>query len=333
MKREISIAFQTDKTPQRYIDLARLVNRYDFDAVSVYGDPPYQPSFGPLLIMAPHIHHARLGPAGVSPSRMHPIDMAANTALLALTAPGGAYLGMVRGAWLAEHGITEVAQPIAAIRESAAIVKRLLRGEEGGYQGSIYQIAPHVRAPYPLPQEDIPILIGSWGPKLCAVAGEVADELKVGGSANPDLVPIIRERIMAGERVASRPEGTVGIVMGAVSVVDEDRDTARALARREVALYLPVVAGLDPTLTIDPALLDRIDLNVKSGEFDSAAAMIPDDLLDRLTLSGNPNDVIAQCEALFEAGTARIEFGTPHGMPPEKGIRLIGEKVLPALHR
>ena len=40
----------------------------------------------------------------------------------------------------------------------------------------------------------------------------------------------------------------VGIVVGAVTVVDEDGDAARERARREVAMYLEVVGGLDPTL-------------------------------------------------------------------------------------
>lgn len=41
-QREISIAFQTDKTPQQYIDLAKQVNQYEFDAVTVYCDAPFQ---------------------------------------------------------------------------------------------------------------------------------------------------------------------------------------------------------------------------------------------------------------------------------------------------
>jgi len=42
----------------------------------------------------------------------------------------------------------------------------------------------------------------------------------------------------------------VGVVIGAVSVIDEDRAAARAAARQTVALYLPVVAPLDPTVAV-----------------------------------------------------------------------------------
>ncbi len=61
MTRAISIAFQTDKTAAEYIALARLVNTYAFDTVTVYCDAPYHPPYAPLMLMAPHIERARVG--------------------------------------------------------------------------------------------------------------------------------------------------------------------------------------------------------------------------------------------------------------------------------
>lgn len=332
MSREISIAFQTDKTPAQYMALAKLVNQYDFAAVSVYCDAPFQPSYGPLLLMAPHITRARLGPAAISPSRIHPLDIAAETALLSQLAQGGVYIGIARGAWLAEHGINEITPPLQAIREAIEVVRYMLAGKTGGYQGQVYQIAEHVTAPYPLPDSPIPILIGTWGKKLCALAGEVADEVKVGGSANPALVAIIREYIGAGEKIANRPAGSVKIVLGAVTVVDDDRNRARDAARRAVALYLPVVAPLDPTIQIEPELIERLRQHVNQQEMEAAARLISDDLLNRFAFAGDSTDLIRQAEELFEAGVHRIEFGTPHGLEKsEVGIQLLGEKVIPAL--
>ena len=322
MPREVSIAFQTDRTPAQYIALAQQVDQYRFDAVSVYCDAPYQPSYGPLLLMAPHIRRARLGPAAVSPFRVHPIDIAANTALLAGLARGGVYVGMARGAWLADHGIAEPARPLQAIREAVEVVRYLLSGGTGGYAGQVFRLAPHVRAPYPLPDAPIPVMIGTWGPKLAALAGEIADEVKVGGSANPAMVPVMRGYIQ---------NDRVGVVMGAVTVVDEDRAPAREAARWAAALYLPVVAPLDPTAQVEPALLARIRQHVAQGETGAAARLIADDLLDRFAFAGNPADVIRQAEALFDADARRVEFGTPHGLSAEEGLRLLGERVLPAL--
>lgn len=329
--RRVSIALQTDKSAADYIALARLIDAYPFDAVSVYCDAPYQPGFAPLLLMAPHLRRARLGVAAVPPSRVHPIDIAAQTALLAELAAGGVYVGLARGAWLADHGIREAAPPIRAIREAAAVIDYLLTGQTGGYAGQIYTLAPHVRAPYPLPTQRVPLLIGSWGQQLCAVAGEIADEVKIGGSANPAVIPVIRGYIAAGETAAGRPAGSCGVVIGAVSIVDEDRQRARWAAKRSVALYLPVVAPLDPTVQVDPELVARLTAAVTAEQWDTAAGLISDELLETFAFAGDPADLIRQTERLFDAGAARVEFGTPHGLPSAHGIRLLGERVLPAL--
>lgn len=331
-KHELSIAFQTDKRAQAYIDLAKLVDAYDFDAVTVYCDAPYHPSYPPLMLMAPHITRARIGAAAVQPSRMHPIDIAAQTALLDDVAPGGTYIGIARGAWLADHGVEEIKPPIQAIRESVDIIKLLLSGASAGYQGHVYQIADHVRAPYPLPERKIPILIGTWGKKLAAVAGELADEVKIGGSANPDVIPVMADYIGKGETQAGREKGTVGIVIGAVSVIDEDREQARLMARRAVSLYMPVVSKLDPTVEIDPELMQRVQAHVNAGEDDLAAQLIPDEILEQFAFAGNADDIIRQCERLFDAGARRVELGTPHGVKESAtGIHILGKQVIPAL--
>ncbi|MEO1443478.1 MAG: LLM class flavin-dependent oxidoreductase, partial [Chloroflexota bacterium] len=266
---KLSIAFQTNKTAAAYIALAQQVDQYDFDAVTVYNDAPFHPAYSALLLMAPHITRARIGPATVQPARIHPIDIAAHAALLETIAPGRTYIGLSRGAWLEAHGITPEAKPITAIRDAVSIVRYLLHGETGGYTGEMYSLAEHVRAPYPLPDAVPPILIGTWGPKLAKIAGEVADEVKIGGSANPDFIPVMHDYI-------GNPD--VGVVIGAVCVVDEDREQARALARREVALYLPVVAKLDSTINVEPELAERIQLHVEAGDSAAAGALISDDL-------------------------------------------------------
>lgn len=331
MPRCISIAFQSDKSPAEYIRLAKLVNKYDFDTVSVYNDAPFHPSFGPLLLMAPHIKTTRLGPAAVSPFRMHPIDIAANSALLAFVSNAGVYLGLARGAWLDEYGIQEPADPVLGMREAVQVIRLLLSGKSASYKGKVFQLPENTTAPYPLPEGVIPLLIGTWGPKLAALAGEIADEVKIGGSANPGIVPYISKYIRTGEKTANRPSGAVKIVLGAVTVVDEDRQAARQAARKALSLYLPVVARLDPTLEVDPGLLEKIEELGQKRRLDKIPPLISDDLLEKFAFAGDAGDLIRQAEALFDAGAGRVEFGTPHGVPSDKGIQLIGRSVLPAL--
>lgn len=330
--RQVALGVQTDKTPAEYVALAQLIDRHDVDVVHLYCDLPFTPSYLPLALMAPHLRRARLGPAGVSLARMTPVDIAADTALLAQLARGGVSVGLVRGGWLADYGMREPERPLQAIREGVAVIRYMLSGARGGLDGDIYPLAEHAWSPWALPPgTQVPVLIGSWGPRLCALAGEIADEVKVGGSANPDILPLVQAWVTRGEARAGREPGRVALAIGAVCVADEDRNVARAAARRSVAMYLPIVAQLDPTVKVEPELIARLQRLFEQRDEDGAARLISDDLLDRFAFSGDADDLIRQAEALYDAGAARVEFGTPHGIESARGIRIIGEQVIPAL--
>ena len=322
--RQLAIALQSDKHLAEYAGLARAVEDFGFDVLSIYSDLMYQPPLGPLTAAALATSRIRLGPASLNPYTLHPVEMAGQVATLDLASQGRAYWGVSRGAWLQAIGI-EQQRPVTRVREAIDVVEHLLSGRTEAYCGSIFRIDANTSLRYKVQRAHVPLLIGSWGPKLLKTAGQRAAEVKIGGSTNPDLVPVIAQRLGEGS--------SCGIVMGAVTIVDEDRDVARAAIRTEMALYLPVVAQLDPTVEIDPELIERMDALVTAGDQQAAGKLIPEDLLSRFSFAGNPFDIIEQCEALFESGATRIEFGTPHGVSGNNGIDLLGRLVLPELRK
>lgn len=325
----LSIAFQSNKTPAEYEALAMLVDGYGFDVVSVYNDLLYQPALGPLLTMARYLTQTRIGPAVLNPYTVHPVEIAGQTALLDLASEGHAYLGLGRGAWLDALGL-ETRRPVDTLREAILLVQHLLARRPEAFEGEIFRLAAGMTLRYEPLRSRVPITIGTWGPKTAQLAGEVANEIKIGGTANPALVGHLQPFIDAGLASAGRRPGSVGVCLGAVTVVDEDREAARALARREVALYLPVVAPLDPTMT-DRDWLDRITSAAGRGDYDAVTRDISDDVLDRFAFAGSPSDIVRQVEAIAESGATRVELGTPHGIDSTRGIKLLGERVLPAL--
>jgi 5,10-methylenetetrahydromethanopterin reductase len=321
---EISIAFQSNKSMAEYAELGKMAEDFGFDALSIYGDLMYQPPIGPLLVAAMATSRIRLGPASFNPYTVHPVEITGQVATLDLASQGRAYWGISRGAWLDSIGIRQD-RPITRVRESIDVVEHLLADRRQAYDGEIFTLTEHHSLRYDVQRPRVPLLVGSWGPKLISLAGERAAEVKIGGSTNPDVVPVVAGWLGEGS--------ACGIVLGAVTIVDEDRALARAAIRREMALYLPVVAKLDPTVEIDPELVKRMDRLVTQGDQDAAGNLIPDELLDRFGFSGRPDDIIQQCEALFAAGVSRIEFGTPHGITDRNGISLLGRQVLPALRQ
>ena len=178
---------------------------------------------------------------------------------------------------------------------------------------------------------DVPFLLGTWGPQTLAACAKDITEVKLGGTANPAAVSRMRSVLESSATHSQRGTDAIGLVVGAVTVVDTDGKAARDLARREAALYLPVIAELDPSLAIEPELLARIRAASDAYDFARAGSYISDALLRRLAFAGTPEQVADQAAAVFEAGAQRVEFGTPHGLSTAQGLRLLGGRVLPAL--
>lgn len=323
IKPSISIAFQTDKPLSEYGRLAQIVENYNFDGVTVYNDLLYQPAWLPLLEIARATSRVRLGPAAINPFTCHPINIAANIALIDEMSNGRSYLGFARGAWLDFVGLQPQNGP-QQLREALACVRHLLQKQTDPLPGDYFPLAGGEAFRWTAVNPDIPFLLGSWGVKTITACQPFVDEIKLGGTANPGVVRWLRQQL-ANE--------TPGIVVGAVTVVSEDRDEALALARREVALYLPVVAKLDPTLDLDKELIERIGRAVKGHDWETAVSLISDDLLKTFAFAGTPQEITQQTLSLFAAGANRVEFGTPHGITSQDGLRLLGEKVLPAVRQ
>jgi 5,10-methylenetetrahydromethanopterin reductase len=302
--RELGLGLQSNKLPGDYAVLAAGAERAGFDVITVFNDLFFQPALPALLEIARATERVHVGPSCLNPFTVHPVEIAGQTAALDLASGGRAFLGLAAGAWLDRIGV-DGSSPLTAISEAWEVVRRLLAGDDSGFEGRRFSLEPGDTLAYEPLRREVPLLVGTWSPRLTAFAGEHAAELKLGGCANPAMVRLTRERLGGSD---------TRIVVGAVTVVDEDDAAARALARAEVALYLPVVAGHDPTVEVD---LD--------------APEISDEVLDLFAFAGSPERIAEHAEALFAAGADRVEFGTPHGIGERRGVELLGARVLPRL--
>ena len=311
-----------------YGSLGRLAEDLGFDVVSVFGDLGDQPALPALLEVAAATHRVSLGPACLNPYTLHPVEIAGQLAVLDAASGGRAYLGLARGAWLPSIGVAQP-RPARAIKEAAEVVRALLAGEGSGYRGEVFTLDPGVRLTYDVARKHVPLLIGGWGERTVALAGEIAGELKVGGSANSWLVPVMRSRLASGEARVGRRAGSTGIVLGAVTVVDQDGEAARERARSAVAMYFEIVAGLDLTIDVPDNLIAMMSRLLKAGDRLEAGRLIPDELLHRFAFCGTPEQVARQVRDIFDAGASRVEFGSPFGLDADSGLRLLGQRVLP----
>lgn len=188
---EIGLGLQSDKRAEEYAALAVLAEECGFDVVSVFGDLLFQPPIYPLLEMARATARVRLGAACWNPYTLHPYEIAGQLAALDQLSDGRAYLGLARGAWLDVLGI-EQTRPVTHLREAVHVIRALLSADDTGLDGEVFRLEPGARLRYPLPGRLPPVLIGTWGPAAAAMAGEIADEVKIGGTANPAMVAVMQ---------------------------------------------------------------------------------------------------------------------------------------------
>lgn len=324
MKKEISIAFQTDKKLLDYGKIGKKIEDFGFDRISVYNDLLYQPAWYPLYEIAKATSSIILGPAAVNPFTSHPINIAGNIVLLNEISNGRAYLGLARGAWLDFLGINHK-QPITALKEAFICINHLMHQNKEPVEAKYFPLKGGDSLRWDINHVDIPFLLGSWGLKTIDWCAEYIQEVKLGGSANPDIVPYYMGK---DEKLKSTE---IGIVLGAVTVVDEDGEKARNLARKEVALYLPVIAALDKTTDISSDVLDTILIATDKFDYDTASEYITDNMLKKFAFAGTPDDIIKQTLEIYEKGASRVEFGTPHGITMNNGMDLLGNQVLPEI--
>ena len=312
---ELGLGLQTDKRPGEYAALARAAEEAGFAVVTTFNDLWFQPALPALLEIAAATARVRVGPSCLNPFTVHPVEIAGQVAALDAASDGRAFLGLARGSWLEPLGVDQ-SDPVTAVEEAWEVIRRLLAGDDCGFAGRRFTLPAGERLRYPVRRPEVPLLVGTWSRGLAAFAGRAAQELKVGGSANPRLVPVMRE--LVGNEA-------VGIVLGAVTVVDEDGDRARRIARRAVAPYFDVVGELDPTVTLEPELVARVRERVRAHDNEAAGALIPDDLLERFAFAGTPEEVARHAEAVLAAGAQRVDFGMPHGLD------LLCREVLPRI--
>ncbi len=326
---QLSIAFSGEKPLREYLTLAKAVEDYGFDTLSIYDDLMFRPAWPILNAIALHTQRIRIGPAIANPYLMHPAIIAGNLALLDEMSDERAYLGIGRGAFL-EFLEMDQPRPITAVRESIEIIKRLLVDDRTPYHGQMFHMTESAFLRWTPPRADVPILVGTWGPKMCEMSGALADEVKVSPVWNAEYARSLWQHITKGAQRAGRDPGDVALVIGVLTSIAGDREEAKAHARRALSIYLPYLSPMTEMVGVEKEEIQRIKVASSRGDYDDAARYVSDTSLNSFTLYGTPTDIIAKIERMVsEAPVRRIEFGTPHGPDEATAIRLLGEQVLP----
>lgn len=214
------------------------------------------------------------------------------------------------------------------VREGTDIIRRLLRGEHGPFNGKIYRWTEKTYLRVKPYRPDVPILVCPVGEEFLELSGEIGDGT-LPMVTPPESAQLIMEPIRRGLQRSENPGRPFDACAFVWMAISEDRNEARNMLADVVAYF---GTYLDPRalavlgLTVEdfrPAY-DRIMARDHEG---ARTALTPQML--RTGIYGTPEECARQLQPVIEAGFNHLSIGGPLGRNPAEAMRLITERVIP----
>ncbi|HJR26695.1 MAG TPA: LLM class F420-dependent oxidoreductase [Acidimicrobiales bacterium] len=304
------------------LDIVWVAEAYSFDAVSTMG------------FLAAHTSTVQIA-SGILPlySRT-PTLLAMTAASLDSLSGGRCILGLgASGPQVIEgfHGVP-YDRPLGRTREIVEICRKVWRRERLEHDGTSYKIPlpegqgtglgkPLKLINHPL-REDIPIYVASLGPKNVEMTAEVADGWMPLFYLPEKAKDVWGADLAAGESKRSADLGPLEVVAGSLLAIGDGAEKMREFARPMMALYVGGMGAKGRNFYNDLVCrygfeqeAEQIQDLYLAGKKDEAAALIPDELLEKTTLCG-PEGYIKERIAAFKESGVTVLNVTPIGDAP-----------------
>jgi alkanesulfonate monooxygenase SsuD/methylene tetrahydromethanopterin reductase-like flavin-dependent oxidoreductase (luciferase family) len=319
-----------------------------FDVVWVQDQMPARNVY--VLLAALAQAGCGVGTAVTYPIGRNPVEMASAVATIGeLLAPGReVVVGMGTGGAVV-RSLLRKDRPVAAVAEAIQLMRSLWQGESVDLDrfpvlGRTIGFRPGALAKLTYPVDRVPeIVVTGVGPRILGVAGAHADGVISASNLPTHSYAAFRTGRFAelsglGHVTAARPADAppLRLIYGNNLSLANDRDAARAHARRQLALVLG-----NPALWPD---LEAVGLDVESAgavkdAFDAglgiegAAARLSASLADALIIAGTPDecaDRVAELRDLAAAhGYREFYVGAPLGPDPMEAADLLLSRIVP----
>jgi len=239
-----------------------------------------------------------------------------NIGLLAATfltlddlAPGRIVCGI--GAWwdpLAKNVGIQRRKPVAAMRETVEVLRRLLSLERVTFHGEFHHLdgveldVVHGRRE----PRHVPIVIGAVGPNMLELAGEIADGVVLNYCVPPEYDEQAMEHLQAGARRAGRTVDQIERYQLVVCSVNHNRAEALECSRELLTQYL----AQQPHIAEASGVSKEVVAEIQSflgwpatyEQIQRAKHLVSDELLQRVTASGTPAEARAKVEEYRQRG-------------------------------
>jgi len=269
-----------------------------------------------VAAVAHHTTSIRIGVAVTPVYTRTPAVLAASANVLGQVLPGRFIMGLgsssqtIMGQW---NGIP-LDRPLTRVKETALMVRSMLRGEKSDFDGDTLYSKGYRQAPLDNPP---PIYLAALRPNMIEMAAEFGDGV-IFNLWPKSVLPKMMEHVKIGAERAGKNWQDVEIVNRAMVVCTDDKEAARNLFRGAFAPYYatPVYnafldwsghGGAASAITEGWASKDRA----------KTTGALSDELIDEIAIIGNEDEVRERIQADADGGVHTHIVAPILGAPPE----------------
>jgi 5,10-methylenetetrahydromethanopterin reductase len=327
MAERVALYLQDAHPIRQGMELAQYAERRGFEAVWQAESRLVRDAIVPMAAFAAVTERIHVG-SGVINNWTRNIGLLAATFLtLDDLAPNRIICGI--GAWwdpLARNVGIERRKPLLAMRETIDVMRRLLRMENVTFHGEFHHVdgieldVVHGRRE----PRRVPMYIGATGDAMMELAGEMADGVVLNYCVPPEYNDNALKRLEIGAKKAGRRLDDIDRPQLVVCSVDTDREKALDGARGLLTQYLAQQPHIAKASGVSDEVVKRIQAILgwpaTKEQIDQAKKFVPDDLVQRITASGAPDEVRAKvneyrkrgctCPILYPLGDPKLMIDT-----------------------
>ncbi|MBN2677817.1 MAG: LLM class flavin-dependent oxidoreductase [Anaerolineaceae bacterium] len=309
MKQRMALYLQDAHDLRDGLDYVRYAEEKGFEAVWQAESRLVRDAIVPMAAYAAVTNRIKVG-SGVINNWTRNIGLLASTLLtLDDLAPNRIICGI--GAWwdpLARNVGIDRKRPLAAMRDTVSVLKRLLAMERVTYHSDFINVegieldVVHGRKE----ARNVPIYIGATGNQMMEMTGEIADGVVLNYCVPPEYNQKALELLEAGAKKGNRRMEDIDRPQLIVCSVDEDHDRAIDTTRELLTQYLaqqPHIAKASGVTTeVVTQIQSILGWPATHEQIIKAKHLVPSELIDRITASGTPQEARRKVDEYVRQG-------------------------------
>ena len=270
-------------------------------------------------LIATHTETLKIANGVIPVQTRTPIVYGQAAATLAHLAPGRFALGLglsseiIVGQW---HGLP-FTPSVQQMREAVQIIRMTAAGERVNFEGRFYRLK-NFRLAIPAPSPAPRIYLAALGPRMCELAGEVADGVLLNWIP-PAAVPASLRHVEAGATRAGRSLADLDVAVYVRTCVTDEREPVREALARDITGY--AIVNAYARFFADSGFgeeVEAVNAAWKAGDRTGAVKSISGRVLDGLGAVGAADFCHEQLDAFARAGATPVVL--PFA-PPGPGAR------------